>query len=46
MITADYQLLALITTDYVRLNLQVRVYGAGEAYGLHDLLERGYDYVR
>ena len=31
---------------YVRLNMQVRVYGAGEAYGLTELLKRGYDYVR
>jgi len=30
---------------YARLNLQVRVYGAGESYGLQELLGRGYDYV-
>lgn len=30
---------------YVRLNLQVRVFGSGLDYGLHELLERGFDYV-
>ena len=30
---------------YVRLNCQVRVYGSGDAFGLHDLLTRGFDYV-
>ena len=31
---------------YVRLNLQVRVYGSGLDWGLQELLERGFDYVR
>ena len=31
---------------YVRFNLQVRVYGAGEHYGLHDHLANGYEYVQ
>lgn len=30
---------------YVRLNCQVRYYGSGEGYGLHELLARGFDYV-
>lgn len=30
---------------YCRLNCQVRVYGAGDAFGLHELLARGFDYV-
>ena len=31
---------------YLRLNLQVRVYGAGVDQGLQDLLARGYEYVQ
>lgn len=30
---------------YVRLNLQVRVFGSGLDLGLQDLLARGWDYV-
>ena len=42
---ADPALQAMMA-PYVRLNLQVRVYGAGESFGLHQLLRRGYDYIR
>jgi hypothetical protein len=31
---------------YCRLNCQVRVYGHGDAFGLHELLARGFDYVK
>ena len=30
---------------YVRMNMQVRVYGAGDEYGLHEMLAKGYDYI-
>lgn len=30
---------------YVRLNLQVRVYGHGQKHGLRELLKRGFEYV-
>ena len=38
--------LQAMMAPYVRLNLQVRVYGTSTAHGLHELLKRGYDYVR
>ena len=38
--------LQAMMAPYVRLNLQVRVYGTSTAHGLQELLKRGYDYVR
>jgi hypothetical protein len=42
----EMQGLAEQMAPYCRLNCQVRVYGHGDAFGLHELLARGFDYVK
>ena len=34
-----------LIAPYARLNCQVRVFGANEQRGLHDLLRRGFEYI-